>query len=127
MLISDFGEDGPNVGHESHIGHTVRLVDYDRLDVVQSDRSLLQEVEQASWTGDSDLDPPLERTELFAETNSSIEGGDASVIGLTEKREFHGNLRRQLASRSKDEGPGAARACPLHSNDEGDSIRQGFT
>ncbi|MGA8297306.1 MAG: hypothetical protein WB770_09715, partial [Acidimicrobiales bacterium] len=116
MLIPDFGEDRPNVGHESHIGHAVRLVDDDRLDVAQSDRSLLQKVQQASWTGDSDIDPPLERTELFAETNSSIEGSDTSVIGLTENREFHGNLRRELASRSEHEGPGVARACPLHSN-----------
>ncbi len=77
MLIPDFGEDGPNVGHESHIGHAVGLVDYHHLDVSESDRSSLQEVEQTSWTGDSNVDSPLERTELLAETDSSIEGGDA--------------------------------------------------
>jgi hypothetical protein len=104
VLFAHLSEDRSHDGHESHVGHPVGLVDDNRLDIAETNRALFEEVEEPTGTRDGDVDATLQRIELFAEADSAVEGGDATISCASKLGELFGDLRRQLARRREHEG-----------------------
>ncbi len=110
-------------GQESHVGHAVGFVDDDHLDLVEEDLAPFDEVDEATRTGDEDVDASPERLELEAEAGPAVHGGDAQLARAAEPLELAAHLGRELAGRDEHETAGVLRAGLADAGREGDTER----
>ena len=68
-------EDPPDVGHEAHVEHPVRLVEHEDLDLAEVRGALADEVEQAARRGDEDLDAGAQLLDLGIERDAAVDDG----------------------------------------------------
>jgi len=63
-FLGEVGEDLAHAGPEAHVEHAVGLVEHEDLDLRQVDVPAVVEVDEASGSGDEDLDAGLEALDL---------------------------------------------------------------
>ena len=59
--------------NESHVSHTVGLIQDHRPDVIQLDGLILHQVDQSAWRGHYDVNPFLQPRSLFTIRHSSVD------------------------------------------------------
>ena len=72
-------EQAPHSGDEAHVGHAVRLVDYDCANLAQAEDALLDQILKASGTRHQDVDAPAEGLHLAAVAHAAIDDRNAHV------------------------------------------------
>jgi hypothetical protein len=87
---------------------------------------LADEVCQPAGAGDDDVDAAAEGSDLGAEADAAVHGGDAARAQRSERRELGCDLCRQLAGRREDECARALRLRALHARHERDAERDGL-
>jgi hypothetical protein len=94
---------------EAHVEHAVGLVEHEDRDLVKSHMALVEEVEQASWRGDENIDASLERLHLMmlVDAAENHRGGERQLPPVG--REALADLARELARRREDQRPRRSR------------------
>ena len=90
--------------NETHVKHTVGLIEHEVGDVVQMNDVLSDKVEQTAWSGDKYIDALFEGTHLRVLVHSAINDGVAQrgVFGIIGERVV--DLYGELACGSENEG-----------------------
>ena len=88
---------------EPHIGHPVRLVEDNKVNLIQVNMALINQVGQATRTSNSHIYAVAQSTKLITKTNAAVEGFDC-LLGVSELAELLGDLRCELAGWRKYEG-----------------------
>ena len=89
---------------EAHVQHLVGLVEHEDLDLVETDRTLLNVVDETSGRRDEDVDAPHETVDLRTDRNAAEDrGGDEAEV-LAVDAETLGDLAREFPRRRQDQG-----------------------
>jgi hypothetical protein len=103
-------EQGPHLGQEPHVGHAVRLVDHDQVDLVEADVAAVDQVGEPARRGHHDVDAPSQDAALRREADATVEDGDAAAAGRAERDELGADLGGELpggaSTRPGDGGAG---------------------
>ena len=102
-------EDPLDPGEEAEIGHVVGLVDDGDRHIVEADVSLLHEVLKPARARHDDVHPAIERGDLRALADASVDGGGRESQGARQRADRGLDLRRKFARGQQDEAPGPAR------------------
>ena len=83
---------------EAHVEHAVSLVQHQHFDLVEAQRTLIDQIEQAAWRGHQYLGATRERTYLPVDGNAAdgkrdFERPDVAAVGA----ETFGDLTGQFA------------------------------
>ncbi len=102
-LARKLGDDLLHIMDESHIEHTICLIEYEEFDLPKIDESLLHEIEQSTWSRDQDIDPFWERIDLtmLAHTSEYHLRSEVRIASIVCEALF--DLDRELSCRSEDE------------------------
>ena len=101
--------DPPQRMDEAHVHHLVGLVEDEDFDIVEAQRALVDQVEQAARRGDEDIDPLRQVANLLVDRHAAEHGrnrklGEAAVVAAALR-----DLRGKLTRRREHEHPAAAR------------------
>ena len=101
-------DDPADVGPEAHVHHPVRLVEHERVELVERDGAVAHVIHQPAGRGDDDVDARLERALLRIHRDAAVDrdAGEVRVIG--EALDVVFDLDRQLAGRREDQDAGEA-------------------
>ena len=97
-------EDPAELRQEAHVQHTVRFVEHQYLDVVESRRPLVEVVVEPPGRGDDHLDTSLEGLDLRVHPHPSDHDRGADVAAMAEPLQLRADLQRQLSRRRQDQG-----------------------
>ena len=100
--------DALDVGQEPHVEHLVGLVQHESLDGAKVQVTLLDEVEQAPWRADHDVDAGLERLDLWFVRATAVDGQHPGAARLARVPDLAGDLHGELARGDDDERLGVA-------------------
>ncbi len=103
---------------EAEVGHAVGFVDGDDLDAVERHCVTTDQVDQAAWCGDEDVEATVERRDLRGHRGAAVDDPDADADRRPEWRQLGGDLRRQLA-RGRQHQPGRTAGTAGPRPDEG--------
>ena len=75
-------DDAADVGPEAHVHHPVRLVEHERLELVEVDGAVALVIHQPAGRGDDDVDAGLERALLRIHRDAAVDrdAGEVRVI-----------------------------------------------
>ena len=98
--LRQHGDDALDVVDEAHVEHAVGFVEHEHLDLVETQRALVDEIEQAAGRGHQDFDAARQRTDLLVDRHAADgerdgERADVPAIGA----EAVGDLAGQFARR----------------------------
>lgn len=99
------GHHALHVMDESHVEHTVCLVQHKFLDVVKVDMLLLHQVKQPSRCGDENVYPAPQYIDLWVLRHTAKDDGMLQLKAFTVCAETFLDLDRQLAGGCQDQGP----------------------
>ena len=68
-----------DVADESHVEHSIGLVQHEDLDPAQVDGALAGVIEQSAGSGHHDLDAAAQCADLAAESDPAVDGGRANA------------------------------------------------
>jgi hypothetical protein len=101
-------DDLPNIRQESHVKHTVCLVQHEHFQMRQIDRALMDVIEQTTGTGNDDLDSCPQFLYLQIRAHAAV-NGHALEAGLPPHAADHlMYLLYQFAGRGNDKGADCA-------------------
>jgi hypothetical protein len=126
VLRPDAVEDLLHLGHETHVGHAVGLVDHEHLDVGDGELTPLDQIDQATGRADDDVDALLQRVDLRVHRDTAVDGPDLAVAHVAERAQRIGDLGGQLARGDEDEAARVARLRLADAPEEGEAERQGL-
>jgi hypothetical protein len=89
---------------ESHVEHSVGLVEDENLEIVEDQVLALEVVDQAARRGDDDVDSAAQRSLLRTERDSAKDFGDAQAAVAAVLLEALAHLRGELAGWSENQG-----------------------
>ncbi len=98
-----------DLGHEAHVGHAVRLVEHQGLDVGHRQLAPVAEIDEAARRGDDHVHAPSELLDLAFDVGPAVDGGDPEPGLFGQRLEHLAHLHGQLTGGDEDEGPGPAR------------------
>ena len=146
VLMFDATEDSFDLRHEAHIGHLVGFVEHDHPDLVQRERSPIEQVVETARRGNDNIDTGTQNVGLAIQRGTTVNRGDAHAPSTCDRgqrtRDLAGEfsrgnkhdrlgtagpaLRDQLKER-ETEGQGLAGSCPGLAADvaTGPGIRDG--
>ena len=99
-----------DLGHEAHVGHAVRLVEHERLELVDRDLPAVTEVDEPPGRGDDDVDALAELGDLAVDVGPAVDGDRAQPERPGQRHEDVVHLDGELAGREQHEGQGLGRA-----------------
>ena len=105
-------EDVGNRIDKAHVEHFVGLVEDDCMDLVETDNSATDEVDQTARCSNDYLHTVAESAYLAFDARTAVDGEDAdvgSVFGVV--GEVAGNLKAKFARWGEDEGLGTSHRC----------------
>ena len=102
-------EQATDGGQEAEVCHVVGLVEHGDLDLGEVAGALLDQVLEATGTGDEDVDAGAERLHLRVLADAAEDGAGLETVHLGQRRECCVDLRDQLAGRRQDQGARALR------------------
>ena len=99
-----------DLGHESHVGHAVGLVEHQRLERVHRDLAPVAEVDQPARGGDDEVDPLAQLGHLAVDVGAAVDGDGPQPELLGQRGEDVVHLHRELTGRQQDECQRSRRA-----------------
>ena len=97
--------DSAYIGQEPPVKHGVRFVQYQDLDMGETDRFLVYVVEQATRAGHNDLDSCAELLNLRIYVHSSVDGDTFQLSLLAQQAYGYMDMFGELSCRRNDERP----------------------
>jgi len=97
-------DDAPDVGEETHVEHSVRLIDDEDLEALEVDRLLRKVIEETAGTGHDNIDAGTELADLRVNTHSAVDGAALQMGVAPQFPDGHVYLFRQLPCGRDDEG-----------------------
>ena len=102
--LPQHGDDAADVGDEAHVEHAVGFVEHQHFDLVEAQRALVDEIEQAARRRHQHFDAARERALLrddryAADRQRDVERADVTAIGA----EAVGDLPGQFARRRQNQ------------------------
>src|SRR5665213_841699 len=97
-----------DLGHESHVRHTVGLVKYQCGDLFEVDRTLVDEIDQPSRCRDDNIEALGDQSYLGVEICTAIDRTDPTFDCLAEWFEHLGHLSCQFPGGHEDKRGGEA-------------------
>ena len=119
-------EDLDHRRQEPEIGHVVRLVEHGDLHPAEVGGAPFHQVDQASRSGDHDVDATLEGAQLWRVGHAAGDQHERQPGGPGERSQHVADLVRQLAGRGEDDCPRAAARGAGEGGDERQTERQGL-
>jgi len=114
---------------EAHVGHAVGFVEHEHPHVVEEDVAAADQVFEAAWSGDHDVEAPLDGVELFAETGAAKDRRNPHVPLVGQRPNLIAHLGRKFTGWHQDQ-PGRVALLDLavagNAHDGGDAERQGL-
>jgi hypothetical protein len=101
----EHGQDPSDVVDETHVEHSIRLVEHKILGCAQIDETLLLEVQHSARRGDEDIDALSETSHLWLLIDASEDHRAAERQELPVGGKRLANLRRQLSRGRHDQCP----------------------
>ena len=95
-------EKSADLWHEAHVSHTVGLVDYNNIDLVEANHVLINEVTETTRACNEDVDTATHCLALLLVTDTSIDGEDAKAACMCKRSEVGLNLCCEFACWSED-------------------------
>ena len=95
-------EKSADLWHEAHVSHTVGLVDYNNIDLVEANHVLINEVTETTRACNEDVDTATHCLALLLVTDTSIDGEDAKAACMCKRSEVCLNLCCKFACWSED-------------------------
>ncbi len=95
-------EKSADLWHEAHVSHTVGLIDYNNIYLVEANHVLINEVAETAWASNKDVNTATHCLALLLVTNTSINGEDAKAACMCKRREVCLNLCCEFACWSED-------------------------
>ena len=99
-------DDGPDLGLETHVQHSVGLVEDEVLDVGQRDLATVHEVDETTGGSGEQITTTLDLTELVANLGTSVDDGGADPGSVGKPSGLFVDLRDELSGGSQDQGGG---------------------
>ena len=96
-------EQSAHCGKESHVRHTVGLVEHHGRDIVEADVPALNQVFESSWASDHDVDALVKGAHLVAVAGATEDGDDPLAVVPQKIPDDVMDLGGQLACRDKDQ------------------------
>jgi hypothetical protein len=96
--------DAANLRLETHVQHTISLVEDQVLDVNQRDAATLDQVNQTTRGSDQEITATLDLTELRANIGTTVDDTGANPRAVSELAGFVKDLRNELTSGGEDQG-----------------------
>jgi hypothetical protein len=96
--------DAANLRLETHVQHTISLIENQVLDVNQRDAATLDQVNQTTRGSDKEIAATLDLTELRANIGTTVDDTGANPRAVSEFAGFVKDLRNKLTSGSEDQG-----------------------
>ena len=113
--------------HESHVGHTVGLVNGNGGALAKVKGTLLEHVLKTAGAGDNDVDASGEGLAGGVVARTTVDSQNSTTLVLGELSEFFLNLGGQLASGDQDQSVGLAGTSGLGASQEGQAEGEGLT
>jgi hypothetical protein len=98
-----FFHDVPHVGQKSHVEHPVSFVEDEKLNLVQTQRALLQMIEQSSGRGDDSVGAGFQFVVLFSVTDAAEDDGGFQIGETRIIADGRFDLRGEFARRFENE------------------------
>ena len=105
--LAGFGEsidDAADLGEEAHIEHAIDFIEDEVLDIVEFGGAVFDEIKEAAWGGDEDIDALLEELALFAVADAPVDEADGEIHEAGEVAEGGFDLGGEFAGGLEDEG-----------------------
>ena len=106
------GEDGLDVLDEAHLEHLVGLIENDRLDLAELERSAIAQVERASRSGDDHVDAAAQGLDLLTCRSAAVDRDQAHAHGLAVAAEGLGDLQGELTGGHEHQSAGLLAVAP---------------
>ncbi|ROV91474.1 hypothetical protein VSDG_07154 [Cytospora chrysosperma] len=103
-------DDASNLGLETHIKHTISLIEDEVLDVLQRDTTTLYEIDQTSRGSHQEIASTLDLTKLRADVSSTVDDTRSHPGAVGELSRLVVNLGDQLTGWGEDERGGVSLA-----------------
>ena len=108
------GDQFADVVDEAHVEHAVGFVEDEDFRFGEIDGALIDEVEQAAWRCDQDIDAVSHDLLLLVFADATEDGGDVQIHKAAIGLEIVGDLGCKFTRRGQDEGTGRfGRGCAL--------------
>lgn len=104
---SNLSNDLANLGLETHVKHTIGLIENEVGDTAEVGLSRLQHVDQTTWSGDADFDTTSEVANLLSLGNTSVDAGISDAGRFSELADFLLDLDSQLTGGCENENDGS--------------------
>ena len=117
-------EDLLDHGEESHVSHTIRLVDDGDLYVAQAHFVLIDEIQESARTCNQHVDAVAQCLALGPESHAAVHGRHRSAPDLGERLEFFTNLFCEFSRRGEDQTRRRVRSSILQTSDHGNAKGQ---
>ncbi len=117
-----------DLGQEAHVGHLVRLVEDDDLDVVEEADALTDQVGETARRGDEHVDAALQRVLLLVHRRAADDRLEVQAERAAKRLERVVDLHRELAGRHEDQAArvlglrGVVRDAGEHRQAEGERL-----
>jgi hypothetical protein len=96
--------DAANLRFETHVQHTISLIENQVLDVAQRDAATLDQINQTTGGSDEKIAATLDLTELGANIGTTVNHAGANPRAVSELACFVKDLRNKLTSGGEDQG-----------------------
>jgi len=97
-------DDTPDLGLETHVQHSVSLVENEVLDVGKRDSATLHQVDKTAWGSREKIATTVKGTDLLSDVGTTVDDSGTSPRSVGELAGLLVNLRDQLTGRGKDKG-----------------------
>jgi hypothetical protein len=99
-----------NLGLETHVQHTISLVENKVLDVAQRDTASLDQVDKTTWSGNEKITATLDLTKLRTNVCTTIDDAWSNPGSVCELARLVEDLRDKFTCWCKDQGGGVSLA-----------------
>jgi hypothetical protein len=103
-------DDSADLGLETHVQHTISLVENEVLDVAQGDTASLDQIDKTTWGGNEKITATLDLTKLRANVSTTIDDAWSNPGSVCKLAGFVENLRDKFTGWCKDQGGGISLA-----------------
>ena len=106
--VGERRDDAPDVGPEAHVHHPIRLVEHQRIELVERDRAVPHVIHQPAWRRHDDVHARLQRTLLLIHRHAAVDGNAGQIGVIRESLNVVFNLHGELAGRRQNQHAGVA-------------------
>lgn len=99
-------DDSPDLGLETHIQHSVSLVEDEVLDVGETDLASLDKVDESTRSGREEVTTSVESSDLLSNVGTTVDDGGSDPRSVGELPSLLVDLRDKLSGWGEDEGSG---------------------